>query len=100
MELLPKSFSDFKQGLDFTGLSHTSLLEAYAEYETQRKEKLRAAKKERVKLRQAEQRLQWRESADTFTKEPSIDQERSTCHPVNTTQLSEKVSYLYNMGSM
>lgn len=93
VELLPKSFSEFKQGLDFTGLSHTRLFEAYTEYEMQRKEKLRAAKKERVKLKRAEQRLQWQDNTDIIEKPPIIDQHRQgTRRPVSITQLPEKVS--------
>ena len=57
MELLPKSFTEFKHSLHSIGLSHARLLEAYAKYEAQRIEKLCLAKRERNKVKQAEQRL-------------------------------------------
>lgn len=81
VELLPKSFPKLKQGLHFTGFS---LSDAYLEYETQRKEKLRAVKSERARLKQAEQRLQWQ---DTSTRE-SIDQCK---HEKTDTALPDKV---------
>lgn len=84
VELLPKSFP---QGLDFTGFN---LSDAYLEYESQRKEKLHAVRSERVRLKQAEQRLQWQESS---TRESSIN--HCKCDKANDTALPDKVCALF-----
>lgn len=82
MELLPKSFTEFKHSLDSIGLSHARLLEAYAEYEAQRIEKLCVAKRERIKVKQAEQRLKWSNSTENpaSKKEPSSSVRHSFDH--------------------
>lgn len=93
VELLPKSFSDFKRGLDLTGLLHTSLSEAYAEYEAQREEKLCAAKGERAKLKHSEQRLQWQETA-TMHGSTKNKQEKKKNLLINPAELPEKVNVI------
>lgn len=58
MELLAKSFGDFKQGMESLKLTHENLLSAYCQHEQQRKEKLCAAKLERMSIKQSEKRMQ------------------------------------------
>lgn len=102
IELLPKSFRKFEQGLESPGLSESSLFEAYSEYETQRKRKVAAAKRERVKLKETDQILQWSRRIDSSKKEPTMEKSYShhknretsshaTVKATATNLLSEKV---------
>lgn len=50
--MLPKSYSEFKEQLQWADMSHFQLLEAYMDYESQRERKLMAAKEERCRLKQ------------------------------------------------
>lgn len=88
--------------MESPGLSESSLFEAYSEYETQRKRKVAAAKRERVKLKETDQILQWSRRIDSSKKEPTMEKsyshhknrETSSHATVKTTAtnlLSEKV---------
>ena len=73
-------------------MTHAGVSDAFAEYEAQRKEKLHAAKRERMKLKQTEQRLQWQDKEDTPVKRLSSLGIAEV--PMAATQLPEKVSML------
>lgn len=59
MELLPKSFNEFRRYFSVSVSSTQTIKEAYNEYEAQRKDKLNAAKRQREQMKRSEGRLPW-----------------------------------------